>query len=63
MNKGRLVRIVQSKKEKGNKKKKTRLKDTTSIAFLMERLRRFLIVWWSLPEFSVAEGSILMLEE
>jgi hypothetical protein len=63
MNREKLVRIVPSKKEKGNKKRKTRLKATTNIAFSMERLRKFLIVWLSLLEFSVAEVSILMLEE
>jgi hypothetical protein len=44
MNREKLVRIVPSKKEKGNKKRKTRLKATTSIAFSMERLKKFLIV-------------------
>jgi hypothetical protein len=63
MNRGRLVRIVRLKKEKGNRKRKTRLKVTTSIVFLMEKLRKFLIVWLSLLEFSVAEVNILMPEE
>jgi hypothetical protein len=63
MNRGRLVRIVRLKKEKGNRKRKTRLKGTTSIVFLMEKLRKFLIVWLSLLEFSVAEVNILMPEE
>jgi hypothetical protein len=63
MNRGRLVRIVRLKKEKGNRKRKTRLRGTTSIVFLMEKLRKFLIVWLSLLEFSVAEVNILMLEE
>jgi hypothetical protein len=63
MNRGRLVRIVRLKKEKGSRKRKTRLKGTTSIVFLMEKLRKFLIVWLSLLEFSVAEVNILMPEE
>jgi|LauGreDrversion4_2_1035121.scaffolds.fasta_scaffold178962_2 hypothetical protein len=63
MNRERLVRIVQLKKEKGNKKRKTRLKATTSIAFSMEKLRKFLIVWLSLQEFSVAEVNTLTQEE
>jgi hypothetical protein len=63
MNRGRLVRIVRLKKEKGNRKRKTRLRGTTSIVFLMEKLRKFLIVWLSLLEFSVAEVNILMPEE
>lgn len=63
MNRERLVRIVQLKKEKGNKKRKIRLKATTSIAFSMEKLRKFLIVWLSHLEFSVAEVNTLTLEE
>jgi hypothetical protein len=63
MNRERLVRIVLLKKEKENKKRKTRLKGTISIAFSMARLRKFLIVWLSLLEFSVAEVSILTQEE
>lgn len=63
MNRERLVRIVLLKKEKGNKKRKTRLKATTSIAFSMEKLRKFLIVWLSRLEFSVAEVNTLTLEE
>jgi hypothetical protein len=51
------------KKEKGKRKRKTRLKGTTNIVFLMEKLRKFLIAWWSLLEFSVAEVNILMPEE
>ena len=63
MNRGKLVRIDLSKKEKGNKKRKIRLKVTTSIVFSMEKLRKFLIVWLSLLEFSVVEVNTLMLEE
>lgn len=63
MNKERHVRIVLLKKERENKRRKTRQKDITNIVFLMERSKKFLIAWWNLLEFSVAEVNILMLVE
>lgn len=60
MSKEKLARIDLLKKERENKKRKTRLKVFTNIAFSTERLRKSLIVWLSLREFSVAEVNILM---
>lgn len=61
MNRGRLVRIGQLMKERGNKRRRTKLKATINTAFLTERLRRCLIVWLNLLESSAEEVSILML--
>ena len=63
MNRERLVRIILSKKEKGNKKIKTRLKATTSIAFSIEKLRKFLNCLVELPGIFRVELNTLTLEE
>jgi hypothetical protein len=59
-NKERPAKIDLLRKERENKRRKTKLKVTTNIACLTERLRRYLIVWWNLQEFSVEEANILM---
>jgi hypothetical protein len=46
------------KKGSVNKKKKIKLKAITSIAFSMERSRKFQIVWLSRQEYSEAEVNI-----
>jgi len=60
MNKERPAKIDLLRKERENKRRKTKLKVTTNIVCLTERLRRYLIVWWNLQEFSVEEANILM---
>ena len=59
-NKERPAKIDLLRKERENKRRKTKLKVTTNIVCLTERLRRYLIVWWNLQEFSVEEANILM---